>query len=132
MMHEITIALCAFFPLLILGGCTADAADKPTTRPSVVVELFGSEGCLSQDDLSTQVPAGENTGRTLHHAAVVRSLTDLATLKPGDAMPLSFHTKIAIDKHWKMEHLHASVFLQSERSMQISGSASVALMRQQK
>jgi len=79
---------------------------------------------ITEDNLSTQVGAGENGGRTLHHAAVVRELREVSTLKNG-ALETSVPLKLQND--WKRNDLRAVVFVQQGPSGKIEGAASVAL-----
>jgi hypothetical protein len=82
---------------------------------------------ITEDNLTTQVGSGENGGRTLHHAAVVRELRQLGRLHEG-----SFETTAALklEKEWKPKDLCAVVFVQQAPSGKIEGAASVALMDQ--
>jgi hypothetical protein len=82
---------------------------------------------ITEDNLSTQVGAGENGGRTLHHAAVVRELQEIGMLHNGiteTTVPLK------LQKDWKRNDLHAIVFVQNGPSGKIEGAASVALADQ--
>jgi hypothetical protein len=82
---------------------------------------------ITEDNLSTQVGSGENGGRTLHHAAVVRDLRQVGTLNNGGietTVPLNFQ------KDWKRNDLHAVVFIQNGPSGKIVGAASVSLADQ--
>jgi len=98
---------------------------------TIQVKAPGSSGgayvmlAITEDNLSTKVGSGENGGRTLHHAAVVRELRQLGRLHNGNfeaSVPLN------VDKEWKRENLRAAVFVQEEPSGKIQGAASVALM----
>jgi len=82
---------------------------------------------ITEDNLSTEVGAGENNGHTLHHAAVVRELRKLGQLQNG-----SFETSVPLALHddWKRADLRAVVFVQEGRAGKIRGGASVALMGQ--
>jgi hypothetical protein len=64
---------------------------------------------ITEDNLTTQVGSGENGGRTLHHAAVVRELRQIGLLHEG-----SFEANVALklDKDWKRNDLRAVVFVQ--------------------
>ncbi|HEY2495962.1 MAG TPA: DUF1223 domain-containing protein [Candidatus Angelobacter sp.] len=79
---------------------------------------------LTEDNLATQVGSGENGGRTLHHAAVVRELRQLGGLRSG-----SFEASVplTVGKDWKRPDVRAVVFVQEASSGKILGSASVAL-----
>ena len=82
---------------------------------------------ITEDNLSTQVFSGENGGRTLHHAAVVRELKEIGMLHNGTmetAVPLK------PEKDWKRDDLRAVVFVQQGPSGKIEGAASVALADQ--
>jgi hypothetical protein len=84
---------------------------------------------ITEDNLSTQVGAGENGGRTLHHAAVVRELRELGKLHEG-----SFEgtTQLKLQKEWKLQDLRAVVFVQNGPSGKIEGASSVALTDQRR
>jgi hypothetical protein len=79
---------------------------------------------LTEDNLATQVGAGENGGRTLHHAAVVRELRQLGGLHSG-----SFEASVplTVGKEWKPADVRVVVFVQEESGGKILGAASVAL-----
>jgi hypothetical protein len=82
---------------------------------------------ITEDNLTTQVGSGENGGRTLHHAAVVRDLRQVGTLNNG-AMETTVPLKL--EKDWKRNDLRAVVFVQNGPSGKIDGAASVSLADQ--
>ena len=77
---------------------------------------------ITEDDLSSNVAAGENNGHILHHAAVVRDFRRLGQLQAG-----RFEQQIAISsgKDWKNKDLHLVVFVQSGPNGPIAGAASL-------
>jgi hypothetical protein len=81
---------------------------------------------VTEKGLQTDVKAGENSGETLKHAAVVRSLRKIDTLRD----PASYHRQIqlAIDPGWKKENLAAVVFLAEKSSRKIIGAAATPLV----
>jgi hypothetical protein len=82
---------------------------------------------ITEDNLSTQVGSGENGGRTLHHAAVVRELRQVGTLQSGS---IETTVPLRLEKDWKRSDLRAVVFVQNGPSGKIDGAASVALTGQ--
>lgn len=82
---------------------------------------------ITEDNLSTQVGSGENGGRTLHHAAVVRELRQVGTLKNGT---METTVPLKLEKDWKRNDLRAVVLVQNGPSGKIEGAASVALADQ--
>jgi hypothetical protein len=82
---------------------------------------------ITEDNLSTQVGSGENGGRTLHHAAVVRELRELGMLHNGT---METTVPLKLEKDWKRSDLRAVVFVQQGPSGKIEGAASVALADQ--
>jgi hypothetical protein len=82
---------------------------------------------ITEDNLSTQVGSGENGGRKLHHAAVVRELREIGLLHNG-AMETTVPLKL--EKDWKHNDLRAVVFVQQGPSGKIEGAASVPLTDQ--
>lgn len=79
---------------------------------------------ITEDNLTTNVGAGENGGRTLHHAAVVRELRQLGQLQAGS---FAATVPIKLESEWKRKDLRAVVFVQEAPSGKIQGAASIAL-----
>jgi hypothetical protein len=82
---------------------------------------------ITEDNLATQVFSGENGGKTLHHAAVVRELRQVGTLHDGS---METTVPLKLQKDWKRSDLRAVVFVQNSPSGKIDGAASVALADQ--
>lgn len=78
---------------------------------------------ITEDRLQSRVTRGENAGRTLTHAAVVRRLTRITTLDPGRD---TFTTTVPVplDHAWKRQALRVVAFLQGEGSGRILCAAS--------
>jgi len=84
---------------------------------------------ITEDNLTTQVGSGENGGRTLHHAAVVRELRQLGPLHEGS---FEANVPLKLQKDWKRNDLRAVVFVQQgsagkSATGKIQGAASLAL-----
>jgi hypothetical protein len=105
---------------------SAAGADQLTVQVKAPASAKAPEVMLAitEDNLATQVGSGENGGRTLHHAAVVRELRQLGRLHEG-----SFEASIPLklEKEWKREDLRAVVFVQEDATGKIQGAASVPL-----
>jgi hypothetical protein len=84
---------------------------------------------ITEDNLSTQVGAGENNGHTLHHAAVVREFRQLGQLHDGS---FSKNLEVKLKSDWKRADLHAIVLVQEGPMGKIQGAASIALTGQQR
>ena len=84
---------------------------------------------ITEDNLTTQVGSGENGGRTLHHAAVVRELRQVGTLQSGS---IETTVPLKLQKDWKRDDLRAVVFVQNGPSGKIEGAGSVALADQRR
>jgi hypothetical protein len=79
---------------------------------------------ITEDNLATRVGAGENNGRELRHAAVVRELRQLGSIQQGSfqaGVPLKIATE------WKPADLRVVIFVQQGGSGAILGAASVPL-----
>ncbi|HEV3039885.1 MAG TPA: DUF1223 domain-containing protein [Candidatus Angelobacter sp.] len=76
---------------------------------------------ITEDNLITKVGAGENDGKVLHHAAVVRDFRRLGRLSSGKFdQTLSLHR----DKEWNAANLHVVVFVQATDRGVIEGAVS--------
>lgn len=75
---------------------------------------------IAEDDLSRDVKGGENSGRTLQHASVVRSLKPVGRVLAAEN---NFEIEIApeIEASWKQENLKFVIFLQENQSRRILG-----------
>jgi hypothetical protein len=64
---------------------------------------------VTEDDLTTDVGGGENGGRTLHHAAVVRELRELGKSKDG-----TYQNDVTLNwrPDWKRSNSRVVVFVQ--------------------
>ena len=83
---------------------------------SVLIEVHDSRPgsprvwlAITEDDLTTDVKAGENRSRTLHHSAVVRQIESLGKLKDG-AFSRTLPLKLKND--WNRNKLHVVAFVQ--------------------
>jgi hypothetical protein len=112
------------------GKIASAGADQLTIQVKGPAESSGNALvmlAITEDNLSTQVGSGENGGRKLHHAAVVRELREIGLLHNG-AMETTVPLKL--EKDWKHNDLRAVVFVQQGPSGKIEGAASVALADQ--
>jgi hypothetical protein len=104
----------------VIIGIAPDARENGALACKVSVEglaALGNSGAdvlaaVTEDDLASDVARGGNAGRTLRHAAVVRSLERIATIHAADALPFSAMTKIALQPGWRTDKLHVAVFVQ--------------------
>lgn len=97
-----------------------DISSLPSSSHKARVLVF-----VTETNLSSDVRAGENSGSTLQHAGVVRSIQPAGFVESSEI----FHRAIPIilDKHWKLQDLQAIVVLQDERDRGIVGAASIPL-----
>jgi len=74
----------------------------------------------TEDGLHTDVKGGENRGRALAHAVVVR---DLVTVGPATGQNVSTRTTIQLRKDWRRDALKIVAFVQQRRSRHILATA---------
>jgi hypothetical protein len=86
--------------------------------PSSAVELWLA---VTEKGLQTDVKAGENSGETLKHAAVVRNLRKIDTIREPAGYSRQFQA--AVEPGWKKENLAVVVFLTEKNSRKIIGAA---------
>lgn len=82
---------------------------------------------VTEDNLSSNVQRGENSGHTLRHVAVVRSFGIIGAMDPREKEEVSLHPTLKIPPAWKRKDLHAVVFLQERSTRHILGAESVGL-----
>ena len=95
----------------------ADGALKIET--GAVGRSFDIMLALAEDATTSQVSAGENNGRRLHHVAVLRSLRKVGTVKRGASASLTVPLDPAAARQ------RAIVFLQEPSLGQVTGAGSL-------
>jgi hypothetical protein len=123
------ISQAAQAPIEIVELKTAKGADPDTVNLSVEVtnptsaKVHNSNVILAvtESDLSSNVSRGENAGRLLHHAPVVRSFGVIGKIDSHGASKGVITDTLRLPKEWKRENLHAVVFVQERDSYKING-----------
>lgn len=82
---------------------------------------------ITESNLRTDVPRGENAGRRLRHASVVRQLRPLGVFDPQQGKTFAAAPIINIGKGVRREQLHAVIFVQERLSRRVLGAAMIAL-----
>jgi hypothetical protein len=78
---------------------------------------------ITEDGLSTAVGGGENGGRTLHHAAVVRQLQELSKIDKGG---FDKTVDVVPNAGWNASQLRIAVLVQDPDTKKILGAGSIA------
>ncbi|MGI4863341.1 MAG: DUF1223 domain-containing protein [Janthinobacterium lividum] len=103
------------------AGQLAVTVDQlPAGTTAAQVELV-----LTETGLSSQVGRGENSGRLLHHAAVVRAWRELGAV--GADGTFAATAPLKLDAAWKTANLRAVVLVQETASHHVVGVASLPL-----
>jgi hypothetical protein len=98
-----------------VGNMSATATQEPADLWLAVTE----------SNLETSVKAGENAGKTVPHAAVLRFLHKIAAVPAKSASsPFLTTQQVKLKSTWKKQNLHIVVFVQERKSLHILGAAS--------
>ncbi len=73
---------------------------------------------VAQDNLSTNVKSGENSGRNLRHESVVREMNVIGNISSTDKS-FSTETPVEINSKWNKKDLSFVVFVQGNKSKKI-------------
>jgi len=79
---------------------------------------------VTETRLHSNVERGENAGRDLPHAAVVRQLIKLGTADPHKEPVFSTTAKLNLRPEWNRQNLRVVAFVQQKKSRHIIGAAS--------
>lgn len=97
---------------------SADGLPSPRRdRADIVV-------AITEDGLQSSVRAGENSGRTLTHAAVVRRLITVGEATGAQA---SAHTETSLDREWQRDRIKIVGFVQERSSRRVIGTGQTSL-----
>jgi hypothetical protein len=80
---------------------------------------------VTEDGLQTAVDAGENAGKNVKHAAVVRYFHKIGSLAAKDSSPFVVNQQVKYKSKWKKENLHVVVFVQERKTLRILGAAAL-------
>ena len=105
-------------------GVTVDCSGLPPVSRGDRADLLVA---ITEDGLSTVVKGGENRGRVLSHASVVRQLAKIGEAS-GDGHA-SAHADLTLSADWNRERLNIVGLVQERRSRTILASALVPLTR---
>lgn len=122
--HGVARITCDVSPANILNVTVAVSnlpSSERTLSPGAPADIIVA---VTEDHLQTDVKRGENQGRTLTHAAVVRELRTVAeALGPSP----SADVKIKMASEWKAAHLKVVAFVQERASRRVLATASMAV-----
>lgn len=102
------------------GALSVQVSHLPAGTKAASVEL-----ALTETGLSSQVGRGENSGRLLRHAAVVRSLRTLGPVGADGTFTSS--VPLNLNANWKTSNLRAVVLVQETGSHHVVGVGSLPL-----
>jgi hypothetical protein len=108
---------------LALSG--EDKLNVKISEPPAAFETATIFLAIAENNLASNVKAGENSGQTLRHTAVVRELKSVGAL---DSQKKSFETEIVLpfQPNWKRENLKAVVFVQENQARKIIGANQIS------
>lgn len=90
-------------------------------RNAEKIQVFAA---ITEGGLSSVVSRGENRGRTLHHAAVARTVKGVGFLTGNNS---TLGAQIEIDRSWRPVSLTAVVWIQGVRSRRVYGAAAAPI-----
>lgn len=83
---------------------------------------------VTESGLASQVSRGENAGRNLRHASVLRSLWRAGTANAqSDSLAFRGDTVVKLKSTWNREHLMVVVLVQEKKSRHILGAATAKI-----
>ena len=105
------------------GDAVLDVTVTASTLPAIA---HGDRAdivlAITEDGLTSNVTRGENHGRVLSHAAVVRHLTIVGE---ASAAVSSARTQVTLARDWRRDRVNLIAFVQERRSRTILASAAV-------
>lgn len=104
---------------------TAHVPKLAGAQPDDSVEVFLA---ITESRLHSDVTRGENAGKALDHAGVVRELKRIGVAGAKADPAFAGTETITLASGWKRENLRAVLFLQEKRSRRVIGAASIPLI----
>jgi len=104
-----------------------DLAVRIGSRRSVKPRPANLYLAVTEGELSTSVTRGENAGRLLRHAPVVRSFGVIGKIDPQGTQDGQMVSTLRLPSEWRRENLRAVVFVQEPDTLRITGAATADL-----
>ena len=132
--HEIEQA--ALQPGADISVQVSPAEKKDTARFAVSVAALSPSDAgepveawlaITESGLHSAVKAGENSGRDVHHADVVRILHKLGAADAHKTPSFSAEHNVKLDHSWNRQNLRAIAFVQGKRGLRVLGARSVRI-----
>ena len=82
---------------------------------------------ITESGLHSSVKAGENNGKELQHAPVVRELKVIGAMGKGGDEGFASQPTVKLDAKWNTTNLRAVVFVQEKKNRRILGAATIRL-----
>ena len=79
---------------------------------------------VTEENLYSNVSRGENAGRRINHAAVVRSLKVIGTFRGWQGEDFTTQPVLSLENSWKKDHLAVVVLVQDKDNRRILGAVS--------
>lgn len=96
----------------------------PAVRNSDTAEVVLA---ITESNLYSDVPRGENAGRRLQHPSTVRRLSSLGTANAQSELAFAAEPIVTIEREWGRKNLRAVVFVQERASRQVLGAKAISL-----
>jgi hypothetical protein len=82
---------------------------------------------ITEAGLHSAVTRGENSGKELNHASIVRVLRKIGIADQNKDSSFRKNVSVGLDSGWKRQNLRAVVFVQENKSRQILGAAAARI-----
>ncbi len=102
---------------------TVAPAERGQLDAGLAIEVL-----VLEDGLTTRVERGENRGRTLREADVVRDLVVARTIEKASRDPVPFEASFTVPASWRRESLHVAAILREPATAQVWQALDVALV----
>ncbi len=79
---------------------------------------------VTEENLYSNVSKGENAGRRINHAVVVRSLEVIGTIQEWQGEDFTTQPVLSLENSWKKDHLAVVVLVQDKDNRRILGAVS--------
>jgi hypothetical protein len=80
---------------------------------------------ITESGLASSVDAGENAGKNLRHASVLRSLHKIGVANAKNDSAFESSQKLKFKSSWNRQNLQLAVFIQEKKSLKILGAAAI-------